>query len=222
MGKHSINKKTVSRNAAIVAAVGAGVATMNPTAAVAEPVNVPNSNYSVDVPDEVMHQVKPFLDQAQQQFPAPEVAGQDAAPASSLDQAAAAPAAPAEGQAPAPEANPLAGLGQQIADAAMGKVGSPYVWGAAGPSSFDCSGLTSWAYNQVGKSIPRTSDAQAASGTPVSLDALQPGDIVSYYGGASHVAIYIGDGKVVQALNESSPVRVDDLHYMPVNNAVRF
>jgi cell wall-associated NlpC family hydrolase len=56
----------------------------------------------------------------------------------------------------------------------------------------------------------------------VSIDALQPGDVVSYYSGASHVAIYIGDGKIVHALNEGSPVQVNDLNYMPINNAVRF
>jgi cell wall-associated NlpC family hydrolase len=121
-----------------------------------------------------------------------------------------------------PAAAAPSSVGQQIADAALSKQGSPYVWGAAGPNSFDCSGLTSWAYAQVGKMIPRTSDAQAYGGTPVSLDALQPGDVVSYYAGASHVAIYIGGGQVVQALNEGSPVQVNDLNYMPVNNAVRF
>ncbi|MDN6405261.1 NlpC/P60 family protein, partial [Corynebacterium sp.] len=113
-------------------------------------------------------------------------------------------------------------VGQKIADAAMSKQGAPYSWGAAGPDAFDCSGLTSWAYGQFGKSIPRTSSDQAYSGTPVSLNALKPGDIVSYYGGASHVAIYIGDNKVVHAVNSGTPVKVNDLNYMPVNNAVRF
>ena len=94
----------------------------------------------------------------------------------------------------------------------MSKQGAPYVWGATGPSSFDCSGLTSWAYNQVGKSIPRTSGAQASGGTPVSLNALQPGDIISYYSGASHVAIYIGDGKHIHSSSSrSGGVIISDL-----------
>ena len=104
----------------------------------------------------------------------------------------------------------------------MSKVGAPYAWGAAGPNAFDCSGLTSWAHKQVGKNIPRTSQAQAGGGKPVAIKDLRPGDIVSYYGGASHVAIYIGNGKVVHAVNSGTPVQVNDLNYMPVNNAVRF
>ncbi|MCQ9168361.1 C40 family peptidase, partial [Corynebacterium amycolatum] len=73
--------------------------------------------------------------------------------------------------------------GSAIVSAARSKIGSPYVWGATGPNSFDCSGLTSWAYQQVGKSIPRTSQAQASQGTAVSSPAL--GDIVSFYSGAT-------------------------------------
>ena len=78
-------------------------------------------------------------------------------------------------------AAPAAGQGQAIVDAAASKIGSPYVWGATGPNSFDCSGLTSWAYKQVGKDIPRTSEAQAASGTKISRNDLQAGDIVAFY-----------------------------------------
>jgi cell wall-associated NlpC family hydrolase len=91
--------------------------------------------------------------------------------------------------------------------AALSKVGSPYVYGAAGPSAFDCSGLTSWAWAQAGVSIPRTSGGQA--GLPsVSLSELQPGDLVTYYSPVSHVAMYIGNGQVVHASTESRPVYV--------------
>lgn len=123
--------------------------------------------------------------------------------------------------APAPAAAP-ASTGQAIVDAARSKTGAPYAWGGSGPNSFDCSGLTSWAYAQVGKEIPRTSGAQAAQGQNVPLDQLQPGDIVAYYGGASHVGIYTGNGTIIDALNSSSPVQERSLHYMPIHSAVRF
>lgn len=110
--------------------------------------------------------------------------------------------------------------GQQIVAAARSKIGSPYVWGATGPNSFDCSGLTSWAYAQVGKSIPRTSQAQASSGTPVSSAA--PGDIVSFYSGATHVGIFSGNGNVIHAPQEGDVVKEAPMNYMPVHNIVRF
>ncbi|MFN8199411.1 MAG: C40 family peptidase [Nakamurella multipartita] len=91
--------------------------------------------------------------------------------------------------------------------AALSKVGSPYVYGAAGPNAFDCSGLTSWAWAQAGVSIPRTSGGQA--GLPsVPLSELQPGDLVTYYSPVSHVAMYIGNGQVVHASTETRPVYV--------------
>ena len=113
-------------------------------------------------------------------------------------------------------------VGQAILSAARSKIGAPYGWGAAGPNTFDCSGLTSWAYKQVGKNIPRTSYAQAAQGTPVSRENLQPGDIVVFYSGASHVGIYAGDGKVVHALNYGTPLSETSMSTMPFHSAVRF
>ncbi|MDO4928311.1 MAG: C40 family peptidase [Corynebacterium sp.] len=113
-------------------------------------------------------------------------------------------------------------VGQQIVAAARSKIGSPYAYGSAGPNAFDCSGLTSWAYAQVGKSIPRTSQAQSSGGIQVSRDQLQPGDIIAYYSGASHVAIYTGNGTVIHAVNSGTPVKEDSIDYMPYYNAVRF
>ena len=77
-------------------------------------------------------------------------------------------------------------------------------------------------YAQAGIYIPRTSSAQAGAGQRVPLDQLQPGDIVAYYGGASHVGIYIGDGMIVDALNSGTPVGIRPLHMMPIHSAVRF
>lgn len=80
--------------------------------------------------------------------------------------------------------------GQAVANAAQSKIGSPYVWGATGPSSFDCSGLVQWSYKQAGVSVPRTSYDQVGGGTPVSKSNLQPGDVVGFYG-SEHVGIYL-------------------------------
>jgi len=91
--------------------------------------------------------------------------------------------------------------------AALSKVGGRYVYGAAGPDAFDCSGLTSWAWAQAGVSIPRTSGGQAGLPT-VSLSELQPGDLVTYYSPVSHVALYIGNGQVVHASTESKPILI--------------
>ncbi|MEK6443368.1 C40 family peptidase [Pseudonocardia sp. T1-2H] len=104
---------------------------------------------------------------------------------------------------------------------ALGKVGAPYRWGASGPSAFDCSGLTSWAFKQAGISLPRTSRAQSRVGTPVSKANLQPGDLVFFYKPVSHVAIYIGNGKVVHASRAGQPVKISNLNRMPFNSARR-
>lgn len=115
-------------------------------------------------------------------------------------------------------------LGSSAAvDAAMSKLGSPYSWGAAGPSEFDCSGLMYWAYQQIGKSIPRTSQAQLAGGTPVSRDQLQPGDIIGYYPGISHVGMYIGNGQIIHASDYGIPVQVVSIDQGgPYQGAVRY
>ncbi|RMB59653.1 C40 family peptidase [Tessaracoccus antarcticus] len=105
--------------------------------------------------------------------------------------------------------------------AATSKVGSSYVWGTSGPSTFDCSGLTSYAYRQVGISLPRSSRAQFAMGTKVAKSDLQPGDLVFYYSPVSHVGIYIGNGKIVDAANPRSGVRITSVNSMPFSGARR-
>ncbi|MDO4911090.1 MAG: C40 family peptidase [Corynebacterium sp.] len=117
---------------------------------------------------------------------------------------------------------PEVSTGQKIVDAAASKIGSPYVYGASGPSAFDCSGLTSWSYRQVGIEIPRTSYAQAAQGQKVSYNDLQAGDIVAFYTGASHVGIYTGHGTVIHASTTGKPLAEVSMQYMPFHSAVRF
>lgn len=119
--------------------------------------------------------------------------------------------------------NPAVGeYAQGVVAAALSKIGSPYGWGAAGPDAFDCSGLMLWAYQQNGQTIPRTSQAQLAGGTSVSRGDIQPGDIVAYYPGATHVGMYIGDGKIVHASDYGIPVQVVPVDSMPIVGISRY
>ncbi|NJQ14796.1 C40 family peptidase [Streptomyces bohaiensis] len=110
---------------------------------------------------------------------------------------------------------------QSAISAAQSKIGAPYVFGSTGPTTFDCSGLTGWAYKQAGISLPRTSQAQAAAGTRVSADQLQPGDLVLYYGGLTHIGIYVGNGQILHAPRTGSTVSYAPLHSMPFQFGVR-
>ncbi len=118
-------------------------------------------------------------------------------------------------------AAPASGRAAAAVSYAMAQVGKAYVWGAAGPSSFDCSGLTMAAWQQAGVSLPHSSSAQMGSGTPVSQSQLQPGDLVFYYSPVSHVGMYIGNGKIVNALNPSVGVKISGVNDMPYSGAVR-
>jgi cell wall-associated NlpC family hydrolase len=104
---------------------------------------------------------------------------------------------------------------------ALDQIGDPYVYGAAGPDAFDCSGLTMYAWAAAGVSIPHASGMQPGAGTPVSLSALMPGDLVFYYSPISHVGMYIGNGQVVHAPHPGSSVEIVPLNSMPVASAVR-
>ena len=115
-----------------------------------------------------------------------------------------------------------AGAAAQAVQAALSKQGAPYVWGAEGPSQFDCSGLMQWAYKQAGVSIPRSSSAQSQTGKSVSSSELKPGDMVFYYSPVSHVAMYVGNGKAVHASTAGEPVKVDSYRDIgPVNGMRR-
>ncbi|PAN00476.1 glycoside hydrolase [Streptomyces sp. Alain-F2R5] len=103
------------------------------------------------------------------------------------------------------------------------QVGDAYVTGGTGPNSWDCSGLVQAAFKQVNIDLPRVSQSQSTAGTQVSLDNLQPGDIL-YWGGAGsayHVGVYVGDGMFIGAQNSSTGVVQAPLSYDPPSGAVR-
>jgi cell wall-associated NlpC family hydrolase len=104
---------------------------------------------------------------------------------------------------------------------AMAQVGDAYVYGAAGPDAYDCSGLTMASWAAAGVALPHSSSAQYGSGPHIYASALQPGDLVFYYSPISHVGMYIGNGLIVNAENPSAGIRVTGLHSMPYVGAVR-
>ena len=149
----------------------------------------------------------PVFEQPAAQEPAPQVE-EVSAPAAEQAPAPAEEAAPQAPAAPAPSAS------GSIAATAMQYVGSPYVWGAEGPSAFDCSGLVSYVYGQFGTSLPHSSEGIRSVGTVVSAAEAQPGDVIWWSG---HVAIYAGDGMMVSAESESVGVQ-----YLPVRGGGTF
>ncbi|NLE79050.1 MAG: protein p60 precursor [Rhodococcus sp.] len=114
------------------------------------------------------------------------------------------------------------GAGSGALQAGLTRVGSPYEWGGNGPNAFDCSGLVVWAYKQIGKTLPRSSQAQAQGGVPVSRDQMQPGDVVIIYDDASHVGLYAGDGNILHASTFGVPVKVEPIGSMPFAGARRY
>ena len=110
---------------------------------------------------------------------------------------------------------------QKAIAAAYAELGKPYVWGAVGPAGFDCSGLMQHAWGQAGVSLPRTSQEQAQIGPGVPLSAIQPGDLVIYFAGRTHVGMYVGDGLVIHAPRPGSVVQFAAVDAMPINKVVR-
>lgn len=120
-----------------------------------------------------------------------------------------------------PSSVPASGRAAAAVQYAMAQVGDAYVYGAAGESAFDCSGLTMRAWAQAGVSLPHSSRMQFASGPQVAASDLQPGDLVFYYSPISHVSLYIGNGLIVDAANPGAGVRVAGVYSMPYVGAVR-
>ncbi|MFF0158304.1 NlpC/P60 family protein [Streptomyces sp. NPDC005263] len=112
-------------------------------------------------------------------------------------------------------AAPASSRAEAAIAAARSALGRPYVWGANGPSGFDCSGLMQWSYAQAGVALPRTSQAQRFAGRQVPLSQARPGDLVTYRNDASHVAMYMGNGQVIHAPYPGAPVRYDPVNMIP-------
>jgi peptidoglycan DL-endopeptidase CwlO len=112
-------------------------------------------------------------------------------------------------------------VGAQALQAAISRLGYPYIWGAAGPTSFDCSGLVMWAYQQVGISLPHFTVSQYNSGVHVSRNDLEPGDLVFFFSNISHVGMYIGNGMMIDAPNFGEDVKVQPIYWNEFVGAVR-
>ncbi|MGW1377583.1 NlpC/P60 family protein [Streptomyces sp. NPDC002446] len=109
----------------------------------------------------------------------------------------------------------------QAVSFAYSALGKPYVWGATGPSAYDCSGLTQAAWKSGGVVLPRTTYTQINSGPRIDRSQLAPGDLVFFYTGISHVGLYIGDGKMIHAPHPGAPVRIAPIDQMPFVGATR-
>ncbi|SCL13797.1 Cell wall-associated hydrolase, NlpC family [Micromonospora rhizosphaerae] len=122
------------------------------------------------------------------------------------------------GQCPAV---PISGDGGIAAKTACLQIGEPYVWGADGPDSFDCSGLTQYAWKSAGVSLTHYTGAQWNEGTPVSRENLRTGDLVFFYSDVHHMGIYVGNGLIVHAPHTGDVVRMAELSNMPYAGARR-
>jgi peptidoglycan DL-endopeptidase CwlO len=127
-------------------------------------------------------------------------------------------APPSQTPPPSSSAKGAAAIAVKAAEAELGK---PYSWGAAGPDSFDCSGLMLWSWAKAGVSLPHSSADQYNVGTHISEDQLQPGDLVFYYSPIHHVAMYVGHGMVIQAPDFGVPVGYAPVNSMPYTGATR-
>ncbi|MFI6049046.1 NlpC/P60 family protein [Streptomyces violascens] len=133
-------------------------------------------------------------------------------------------AAPPAGHAPSAPSSPSAPATTKAAKAlafARAQMGKPYVWGATGPASYDCSGLTQAAWKAAGVDLPRTTWDQVKVGTRVATADLQPGDLVFFYDDISHVGMYIGNGMMIHAPHSGAYVREESIYYMPIYGSVR-
>lgn len=136
------------------------------------------------------------------------------APSVSAAESDGAPTATAKAHKPR---RPVSTVAVQVA---LAQVGKPYVWGAVGPHSFDCSGLVQYAYGKAGIELPRTTWDQMNVGRQIQRSDLRPGDLVFFLDGR-HVGLYIGGGKIVHAPHSGANVRVVSLDVMVMTSAVR-
>jgi len=170
---------------------------------------------------EEQERLKKLEEQRQQEEAAREQAARESASPSASPTSQPSESGDKKADPPASSGGSGSGRAQQAVSYALAQRGKGYVMGTAGPSTFDCSGLMLAAYKQVGISLPRTSQAQISAGTSVSRGDLQPGDLVFYYSGITHVGMYIGDGQIVHAANPRSGVVTAPVGSMPFAGARR-
>ncbi|WP_420034813.1 NlpC/P60 family protein [Streptomyces sp. cg28] len=111
--------------------------------------------------------------------------------------------------------------GKKAVQFATAQLGKPYVWGAEGPKSYDCSGLTSQAWAAAGHGIPRTSQEQWKQLKRIDIEDMRPGDLIIYHDDASHVGMYIGDGAIIHAPRPGRTVTVAGAGSMAILGVVR-
>ncbi|MEY9845637.1 NlpC/P60 family protein [Streptacidiphilus sp. MAP5-3] len=116
---------------------------------------------------------------------------------------------------------PASGRAAAAVAFARAQLGKPYVWGATGPNSYDCSGLVQAAWAAAGVALPRTTYEQIDTGTRIPVSDLQPGDLVFYYSGVSHVGMYVGGGEIIHAPHPGAAVEYAPVDEMPIVGAVR-
>ncbi|MEU3501225.1 NlpC/P60 family protein [Streptomyces hundungensis] len=131
-----------------------------------------------------------------------------------------APSAPSAPPAPSTPPAPTSKAAEALAFA-RAQLGKPYVWGATGPASYDCSGLTQAAWKAAGVDLPRTTWDQVKTGSRVATADLEPGDLVFFYDDISHVGMYIGNGMMIHAPHSGAYVREESIYYMPIYGSVR-
>ncbi|MFF8787239.1 NlpC/P60 family protein [Streptomyces sp. NPDC015125] len=117
--------------------------------------------------------------------------------------------------------NKASALGKKAISYATAQIGKDYVWGAEGPDTFDCSGLTLRAWQAGGRTIPRTSQEQWRHLPRVALKDMRPGDLIIYFSDASHVGMYLGDGAIVHAPRPGRQVTITGAGSMPILGVVR-
>ncbi len=122
---------------------------------------------------------------------------------------------------PAADVPAASGRAATAVKTAYAQLGDPYVWAGVGPNSFDCSGLTMYAWASAGVSLPHSSAAQYSAVRHIAVSDLQPGDLVFYYSPISHVAMYIGGGKIIDAPYPGKSVHITGLYSMPLVGAGR-
>jgi cell wall-associated NlpC family hydrolase len=130
-------------------------------------------------------------------------------------------AAAGASDSPATYNGPASGRGKAALDFAYAQLGKPYEWGATGPNSYDCSGLTGASWRAAGVSLPRTVQQQYDAGRKVARSDLQPGDIIYWYNSTQHNGMYVGNGKAIHAPRTGKNIEIVPLDSMPFFAASR-